>query len=54
MKRKDSKVGSLYSDQVETDFCAACQAFTLYVRAWEKLKRLCALVDNKILIVSPF
>ena len=39
------KVHSLYSEQVETDLCAACHAFTLHVRAWVKLKRLCVLVD---------
>ena len=39
------KVRSLYSEQIKTDLCAACHAFTLHVPAWGKLKRLCVLVD---------
>ena len=38
------QVRSLYSEQVETDLCATCHAFTLHVRALKKLKRLCVLI----------
>ena len=41
-----SKVRSLYSEQVETDLCAAFHAFTLHVHVWRKLKMLCVLADD--------
>ena len=41
------KVRSVYSEQVETDLCAACHAFTFYTRALGKLNRLCILVWDK-------
>ena len=33
-----TKVRSLYSEQVDTDVCIPCNAFTLHVRTWGKLK----------------
>ena len=54
------KVCSLYSEQVEIGFCAACPTFTIdvsvYVCVWVGrggVKRLCVLADLDFLFVSP-
>ena len=39
------KARSLHSEQAGIDLCTTCHSFTLHVRAWGKLKRLCVLVD---------
>ena len=47
-------VRSLYSEHVESDRCAPCQAFTLRVFAWGKLNKLCVLVDYNFSLFLPF
>ena len=44
-EQNHGKVRLLYSEQVETDLCAACHDFAFHVHACRRLNRLCILAD---------